>query len=126
MQVPPNWDINFTSEGELYYINHLTKMTQWEPPPLLVDRVGRSGSGELHEIMPSVIGKEASKQLKKKNEIKFQEQKQQFLDEKEVDDIPVGTNPFFKGGKCKRHTRRKNQKTKTKKIKSKKTKKKSK
>jgi hypothetical protein len=31
-ELPANWQTGKTSDGRLFYINHLTQQTQWEHP----------------------------------------------------------------------------------------------
>jgi len=50
-RLPANWERKKTSEGISFYIDHTTKLTQWEPPPLLEvieeeDEEARLGWGE--------------------------------------------------------------------------------
>ena len=30
--LPPGWEQRETADGKLYYANHITRTTQWEPP----------------------------------------------------------------------------------------------
>ncbi|VDP04242.1 unnamed protein product [Schistosoma margrebowiei] len=33
--LPPGWEVKYTSEGRIYYVDHLTKTTTWcKPTPL--------------------------------------------------------------------------------------------
>ena len=37
--LPPGWEVFHTQEGQKYYLNHITKFTQWEDPRITVSQL---------------------------------------------------------------------------------------
>ena len=50
-QLPPGWEETRTQDGQLYYMNHITKSTQWEDPRITVnEQMAREQTSHLPQI----------------------------------------------------------------------------
>ena len=54
--LPPGWEETHTQEGQKYYMNHLTKSTQWEDPRISVANQSLTQNHHVAQISGGING----------------------------------------------------------------------
>lgn len=44
-QLPPGWQIAWTNEGQVYYVDHNTRTTHWQLPPYALQQMAATNGG---------------------------------------------------------------------------------
>lgn len=109
--LPDGWEQSCTPDGEVYFINHLTRTTSWfdpripqqlqrAPPGLVVPQIGANWSTTTQQSLQATQQKIRLQSLQLERE-RLKQRQQEIMRQQELmlrpSDLPAGMDPFLSG-----------------------------